>query len=51
MHKSSISVWKTARSNVPDLPNCYPGMNEIQFANLVFDQHCHVSAVSLSWTS
>jgi hypothetical protein len=43
MHKSAVSVWKAARANVNDLPECFPGMNEAQFANLAFDQHCHVS--------
>ncbi|KIM88893.1 hypothetical protein PILCRDRAFT_813893 [Piloderma croceum F 1598] len=42
MHKSAISVWKAARANVPGFPDCFPGMNEAQFANLAFDQHCHV---------
>ncbi|KAJ7492291.1 hypothetical protein FB451DRAFT_525803 [Mycena latifolia] len=41
MHKSSMSVWKTARSNVPWLPDAPPGMSEPAWANLVFDRHCH----------
>ncbi|KAH7886299.1 hypothetical protein F5I97DRAFT_2027864 [Phlebopus sp. FC_14] len=41
MHPSSRSVWIAARSNVPDLPGCPSYMSEPQFANLVFDTHCH----------
>ncbi|KAF9225272.1 hypothetical protein BS17DRAFT_872387 [Gyrodon lividus] len=41
MHRSSLSVWIAARKNVPDLPDCPPYMTESQFANLVFDTHCH----------
>jgi hypothetical protein len=48
MHKSAISVWRAARANVPGLPDCFPGMNEAQFANLAFDQHCHVSSTAMS---
>jgi len=48
MHKSAISVWKAARANVPDFPDCFPGMNEAQFANLAFDLHCHVSSTPMS---
>jgi len=43
MHKSSISVWKAARANVWGFPECPPGMSEPAYANLAFDQHCHVS--------
>jgi hypothetical protein len=50
MHKSAISMWKASRANVPDLPDCFPGMNEAQFANLAFDQHCHVSSIAMSRT-
>ncbi|KAF8844141.1 hypothetical protein BDN67DRAFT_871570, partial [Paxillus ammoniavirescens] len=42
MHRSSLSIWIAARKNVPDLPDCPPHMSEPQFANLVFDTHCHV---------
>ncbi|RDB29356.1 hypothetical protein Hypma_016115 [Hypsizygus marmoreus] len=41
MHKSSLSVWKAALAQVPDLPPCPPGMTEPQWVNLVFDPHCH----------
>jgi hypothetical protein len=42
VHRSSVSIWIAARKNVPDLPDCPPYMSEPQFANLVFDTHCHV---------
>ncbi|KAF8439340.1 hypothetical protein L210DRAFT_3402807, partial [Boletus edulis BED1] len=42
MHRSSASIWVAARKNVSDLPDCPPYMSEPQFANLVFDTHCHV---------
>jgi len=42
MHRSSISVWKAARSNVH---GAFPGppsdMSEPEWANLSFDPHCH----------
>jgi hypothetical protein len=47
MHRSSLSVWIAARKNVPDLPDRPPYMSEPQFANLVFDTHCHVRSVHL----
>ncbi|KAJ7161232.1 hypothetical protein C8R43DRAFT_1123715 [Mycena crocata] len=40
MHKSSISVWKKAWSNVPGFPDLPPAMSEPAWANLVFDRHC-----------
>lgn len=47
MHRSSLSIWIAARKNVPDLPDCPPYLSEPQFANLVFDTHCHVSFAPL----
>ncbi|KIL00812.1 hypothetical protein PAXRUDRAFT_821269 [Paxillus rubicundulus Ve08.2h10] len=41
MHRSSLSIWIAARKNVPDFPDCPPYMSEPEFANLVFDTHCH----------
>jgi hypothetical protein len=43
MHRSAISVWKTARATVPGLPDRPPEMSEPQWANLAFDPQCHVS--------
>jgi hypothetical protein len=45
MHKSSLSVWMSARANVMGFPDCPPSMAEPKFANLAFDHHCHVCNV------
>lgn len=42
MHRSAISVWKEARKNVPGLPDCPFDLTEPEWANLAFDQRCHV---------
>ncbi|KAI0783630.1 hypothetical protein C8Q75DRAFT_428862 [Abortiporus biennis] len=42
IHKSSARFWKAAFENALDLPPCYPNMNELAFANLLFSTHCHV---------
>jgi hypothetical protein len=42
MHRSAKSIWKSALSNVPGLPECPPDMSHPAFANLAFDPHCHV---------
>jgi hypothetical protein len=42
MHRSSISVWKTARDNVLNMPDCPVYWTEPYYANLAFDPHCHV---------
>ncbi|KAG1889682.1 uncharacterized protein F5891DRAFT_1177098 [Suillus fuscotomentosus] len=41
MHRSSMSVWKNARDNVPNMPDCPPFWTEPHYANLAFDPHCH----------
>ncbi|KDQ51687.1 hypothetical protein JAAARDRAFT_502269 [Jaapia argillacea MUCL 33604] len=41
MRRSSISIWRDSFSNVPDLPSFPPDLNEPQWANLLFDSHCH----------
>ncbi|KAG0703640.1 hypothetical protein DFH29DRAFT_915440 [Suillus ampliporus] len=41
MHRSSMSVWKNARENVPNMPDCPPFWTEPHYANLAFDPHCH----------
>jgi len=46
MHRSSISVWKNARENVPNMPDCPAYWTEPYYANLAFDPHCHVSLLS-----
>lgn len=47
MHKSSISVWKSALERIPGLPSCPEDMSEPQWVNLAFDPHCHVSTAWL----
>lgn len=42
MHRSAITVWRRARENRPDIPDCPPDLTEPAFANLLFDPHCHV---------
>lgn len=42
LQRSSASVWKTARLQVDDLPDCPQDMSEPQYANLAFYPHCHV---------
>lgn len=40
--RSSITVWKSARSNDNECPDPPAGMSEPAWANLLFDAHCHV---------
>ncbi|KAF8141131.1 hypothetical protein EV363DRAFT_1307184 [Boletus edulis] len=42
MDKSSTFVWKTARRQVDGLPDCPPDLTEQEYADLVFDAHCHM---------
>ncbi|KAI0707647.1 hypothetical protein C8Q76DRAFT_745779 [Earliella scabrosa] len=43
MSRSSITVWRRARANRPDLLDCKcpSDMSEPAYANLLFDPHCH----------
>ncbi|KAF7976685.1 hypothetical protein HWV62_5826 [Athelia sp. TMB] len=41
MNKTHASVWKAARENVRNYPECFPDMNEVQMARLAFDTHCY----------
>jgi hypothetical protein len=43
MSRSAITVWKTAFTREPDLPDMPNDMNEPQWANLAFSNHCHAS--------
>jgi len=47
MIRSSLSVWKRAFSNVQDLPFCPSDLTLPQYANLTFDEHCHVSTATV----
>ncbi|KAG6871945.1 hypothetical protein C0995_014666 [Termitomyces sp. Mi166 len=40
MTKSAECIWKQARLNLDDFPDCPNDLNEAQFANLVFGAHC-----------
>ncbi|KAJ3767973.1 hypothetical protein FB446DRAFT_848745 [Lentinula raphanica] len=45
MSKSRESIWRTARGNVEGLPGLPPppaDLNEPQYANLAFENYCHV---------
>ena len=42
LSRSSASVWRRSLSTVEDLPKCLVGMNEPQYAHLMFDETCHV---------
>ncbi|KAK0448929.1 uncharacterized protein EV420DRAFT_1711200 [Desarmillaria tabescens] len=42
MHPSSRSCWRASLSNVPNLPDTFPGMTEPAWVNLVFHPQCHV---------
>ncbi|KAJ8095922.1 hypothetical protein PM082_015143 [Marasmius tenuissimus] len=41
LSRSTISVWKAARSNVEDLPDIPDDMSEPAYAHLCFDARCH----------
>jgi hypothetical protein len=41
MSRSARSIWKSAFLNDPDLPGLPEGLNEPQYANLVFSPHCN----------
>ncbi|KAF9010865.1 hypothetical protein BDZ89DRAFT_905262, partial [Hymenopellis radicata] len=42
MDKSSRTVWKSAFLAMGGLPPIIEGLSEPQYANLLFDSHCHV---------
>ncbi|KAJ7126990.1 hypothetical protein C8R44DRAFT_780134 [Mycena epipterygia] len=41
MARSAAFIWKEARSHVEGLPDLPRDLSEPQYANLVFDCHCH----------
>ena len=43
MHRSSIYIWKAALSR-DTLPPKPADLNEPQYINLAFSEHCHVHA-------
>jgi hypothetical protein len=45
--KNATSVWKTVRVHRGGVPDCMPGMSEVQWASLLFGgRRCHVCSVS-----
>ena len=43
MIRSSTSIWKHARSQFDDLPDCPDDLSEPQYAELLFGKACTVS--------
>jgi hypothetical protein len=43
MSHSAIAVWKAALTREPEFHNMPTDMNEPQWANLAFSNHCHAS--------
>ena len=43
MKRSSISIWKRARSQLNGLPDCPDDLSEPQYAELLFGKACNVS--------
>ncbi|KAK1224295.1 hypothetical protein PQX77_012803 [Marasmius sp. AFHP31] len=41
LSRSTVSIWKAARSNVEDLPDIPDDMSEPAYAHLCFDAQCH----------
>ncbi|KAF9031552.1 hypothetical protein BDZ89DRAFT_621684 [Hymenopellis radicata] len=41
MKKETAFVWESARLGMDGLPPMIEGLNEPQYANLLFDNHCH----------
>jgi hypothetical protein len=40
---SSVTIWRAAVCNTePTLPPAPDGMNELQYGNLLYCEHCHV---------
>ncbi|KAF9029414.1 hypothetical protein BDZ89DRAFT_1014356 [Hymenopellis radicata] len=46
MSKSSAFVWENARVGMEGLPPILDGLNDPQYANLLFDGHCHNCGVA-----
>ncbi|KAG1750274.1 hypothetical protein EDB19DRAFT_2022527 [Suillus lakei] len=41
MQKSSAFIWREARRQIANFPNCPTDLSEPQYANLAFYPHCH----------
>ena len=46
LHPSAATIWRTARLQIPDLPNIHEDLTEQQFANLLFGYVCNVSLIT-----
>jgi hypothetical protein len=42
--RSALYMWIAARKNVPRLPNCPDDLSEMEYARLLFETDCEVSA-------
>jgi hypothetical protein len=49
MKRSSISIWKHARSQFDDLPDCPDDLSEPQYAELLFGKACTVGFFFSHW--
>lgn len=48
LSNNAVSVWKAARVNRGGVPNCMPGMSEVEWANLLFGgSQCYVCILSV----
>ncbi|OBZ70921.1 hypothetical protein A0H81_09334 [Grifola frondosa] len=45
MSKPAEYVWKAARLNIPDFPDCPPNLPEPRYAALIFGRHCDTCGV------
>ena len=55
LDESASSVWRTARLQVKDLPNCPIYLSEQQYARLLFNDNCHArisdSSFAVPWST
>ena len=42
LSRNSMSIWKVALANLPDLPPCPDDLSEPAYVNLMFSLQCHV---------
>ncbi|KDR80012.1 hypothetical protein GALMADRAFT_242213 [Galerina marginata CBS 339.88] len=48
MNRSSTSIWKQSRSNIPGMPDCPSDLSEAQYAHFMFGKSCHFCHRNLS---
>lgn len=44
LNKNAGGIWRSARRNVDDLPDCPSFLSEPAYAHLMFSPYCHVSS-------